>query len=128
MNLQRVWWTLGGVLVAAAIVICLLPSQDVPTAFELSDKLSHITGHGVLALYFTGLVPRRNWWKIFIFLLVMGIAIEFAQLYMHVGREADVRDVLANSTGALLGLALGRVGLSRWPELAAWLLGRRATQ
>jgi VanZ family protein len=128
MNLQRLWWTFGVVLVLAAIVICLAPSQDIGSAFELNDKASHMAGHGALALYFAGLVPRRSWWKIFVFLLLMGVAIEFAQYYMHWGREGDPRDVVANSAGAALGLLAGRLGLARWPELAAWLLGRRATQ
>ena len=61
-------------------------------------------------------------------LLLFGIVIEFAQYFMHVGREGDPRDVVANSAGAVLGLSLARLGLSRWPDLAAWLLGRRAVQ
>jgi VanZ family protein len=128
MNLQRVWWSLGVVLVVAAIWVCLMPANQVISAFEWSDKTSHLLGHGILALYFTGIVARKAWWKIFVGLLVMGIGIEFAQYFMHVGREGDPRDVLANSAGAALGLVAGWLGLSRWPELAAWLLGRRATQ
>ena len=128
MNLQRVWWSLGMFFVALAIVVCLVPVRDVPSPIEWNDKASHLVGHGALALYFAGLVPRRSWWKIFVFLLVMGICVEFAQYYSHWGREGDPRDVFANSIGALLGLALGRLGAARWPELAAWLLGRRATQ
>ena len=85
MNLQRVWWALGVLLVVAAVVVCLVPVHEMPTAFELNDKVSHLVGHGALALYFAGLVPRRAWWKIFVFLLLFGIAIEFAQYYMHVG-------------------------------------------
>jgi VanZ family protein len=128
MKLQRVWWTLGVVLVAAAIIVCLVPSQDLAAPLEWNDKASHLVGHGLLALYFAGLVPRRSWWKIFVFLLLMGVTIEFAQYFMHQGREGDPRDVLANSAGAALGLITARLGLARWPELAAWLLGRRATQ
>jgi VanZ family protein len=123
--LTRVWWGLGFVLVAASLVICLVPGQELPTAFEFNDKLSHIVGHGGLALWFAGLVPRRSWWKIFVALLAFGICIEFAQYFMHFGREADARDVVANSCGALLGLGLSRLGLSRWPDWAAWLLGQR---
>jgi glycopeptide antibiotics resistance protein len=73
-------------------------------------------------------VPRRGWWKIFVFLLLFGISIEFAQYYMRAGRDGDPRDVIANSLGAVLGLLLGRIGLARWPELAAWLLGRRTAE
>jgi len=128
MNLQRVWWALGALIVAAALVVCLVPTADVPTPLEWNDKVSHLAGHGTMAVYFAGLVPRRSWWKIFVFLLLFGISIEFAQYYMHAGREGDPRDVLANSTGAALGLAAARLGLARWPELAEWLLGRRTTQ
>jgi len=47
---------------------------------------------------------------------------------MRAGRDGDPRDVIANSLGAVLGLLLGRIGLARWPELAAWLLGRRTAE
>jgi VanZ family protein len=124
MNLSRVLWWMGGVLVVLAVIVCLVPSHDLPERLELSDKASHLLGHGALALYFTGIVPRRSWWKIFVFLLVLGIAIEFAQYYRHVGREGDPRDVVANSLGAALGLVLGWFGLARWPELAARILGQ----
>jgi glycopeptide antibiotics resistance protein len=121
-------WALGMVLIAAAIWACLTPENRVIRAFEWSDKVSHLMGHGILALYFTGLMPRGKWWKIFVGLLFMGIGIEFAQHYMNVGREGDPRDVVANSVGAALGLLAGRLGLSRWPELLDWLLRRRASQ
>lgn len=127
MTLYRAWWALGAIIVALAIIICLIPGKELPAAFEWNDKASHLVGHGLLALYFSGLVARRSWWKIFLFLLLLGTAIEFAQYSMHAGREGDPRDVVANSIGALLGLAVGWLGGARWPGLAAWLLGRKAT-
>jgi VanZ family protein len=127
MNLTRAWWALGALLVVAAAVVCLIPPNEMPKEFELSDKVSHLVGHGALALYFSGLVPRRGWWKIFVFLVLFGITMEFAQYYMQAGREGDPRDVIANSLGAALGLLVGWFGLARWPDLAAWLLGRRTT-
>ena len=125
MNLTRVWWSLGCVLVLAAVIVCLVPGHELPGVFEMNDKLGHLAGHGAMALYFAGLVPKRRWWKIFVFLLLLGAAIEFAQFQMNVGREGDVRDVVANAVGAALGLVLAALGLSRWPDAAAWLLGRR---
>jgi glycopeptide antibiotics resistance protein len=122
------WWTLGALLVIAAAIMCLVPFAEIPTEFELNDKISHVLGHGALALYFAGLVPRRGWWKIFVFLLFFGITIEFAQYYMHVGRNGDPRDVIANSLGAAFGLLLARCGLARWPQFASWLLGRRTAE
>jgi VanZ family protein len=124
MNLSRVWWALGVLLVGIAMLVCLVPVTDVPQPLSWNDKLSHLAGHGAMAVYFAGLVPRRGWWKIFLFLLLMGISIEFAQHLMRVGREGDPRDVVANSAGAALGLLAARLGLARWPELAERLLGR----
>ena len=124
MNLTRIEWVFGYVLVIVALVACLVPGHDLPASLELNDKVSHLVGHGALALYFTGLVPRRGWWKIFVFLLLFGAAIEVAQYTMHVGREGDPRDVVANSCGALLGLLVGWIGVSRWPEWLARILGQ----
>ena len=125
MNLVRLEWMLGVVLMIAATVACLVPGHDLPGMFELNDKASHMAGHGALALYFTGLVPRRNWWKIFLYLMLFGAVIEMAQHYMHLGRNGDARDLLANVIGVSLGLLVGLLGVSRWPELVAWMFGRR---
>ena len=123
--MTRLWWVLGFLLVGVAVLVCLVPGHDIPGAFDMNDKLSHLIGHGAMAAYFSGLVPRRSWWKIFIFLLLLGAAIELAQHSMHVGRDGDARDVIANSCGAILGLVLGWFGLSRWPQWADRLLGRQ---
>jgi VanZ family protein len=113
------------IIVVFAIFVCLVPGRELPAAFEWNDKASHLVGHGLLALYFSGLVVRRSWWKIFLFLLLFGAVIEFAQYSMHAGREGDPRDVVANSAGSLMGLAVGWLGGARWPEFAAWILRRR---
>ena len=128
MTLHRFWWTLGVLIVIAAILVCVMPGRELPAAFEWNDKLSHVVGHGLLAVYFAGLVPRSRWWKVFVFLLLLGISIEIAQYFMPFARNGDARDVVANASGAAFGLLLARVGLARWPEFAAWLLGRRAVQ
>jgi VanZ family protein len=125
LNLTRIEWTFGYLLVAAALVICLLPGTELPDGFELNDKISHMVGHAALAAYFTGLVPRRNWWKVFLFFLLFGAVIEVAQHFMHMGREGDPRDVLANGAGTLIGLLVGWIGVSRWPELLTWAFRRR---
>jgi VanZ family protein len=125
MSFARAWWVLGFALVVIAAVLCLIPMEFEAKAFEFNDKVSHLVGHGALAAYFAGLVPRSRWIRIFSFLLLFGIAVEFTQYYMDVGRNGDVRDVAANALGAALGLVAARLGLARWPEFAGWLLGQR---
>jgi VanZ family protein len=126
MNLTRTWWVLGFVLVFIAAILCLIPLEFEPKAFRFNDKIGHLAGHAAMAAYFAGLVPRSRWLRIFAFLLLFGITVEFAQYYMNVGRNGDIRDVAANALGALLGLVAARLGLARWPELAGWLLGQRS--
>jgi VanZ family protein len=125
MNLARIEWTGGVVLLLAATVVCLVPGHELPAPLQLNDKVDHMVGHGLLAAYFTGLVPRRRWWKIFVGLLFFGAVIEVAQSLMHLGRDGDPRDVLANLIGVSGGLLVGYLGVSRWPDLVAWLLRRR---
>ncbi len=125
MNLQRLWWILGFVLVGFVVVVCLLPGDKLPGT-PFNDKFNHFIAHFALAAWFAGLMQRQRWWKIFAGLALLGVGIEIAQALMHGGRHADARDVLANSIGASAGLAAAWFGLARWPELVAWLLGRRA--
>ena len=125
---RRFWWVTGVVLVGVALVVCLMPMPPSNDPFEFDDKIAHLLGHSALALYFTGLIERRRWWKIFAFLLAFGVGVEFAQHHMHLGREGDVRDVIGNTVGDLLGLLLGYLGLSRWPLWVASLFGKRAAE
>jgi len=125
MTLNRVWWIVGFMLVGVVLFVCLLPGRDLPSTL-LNDKANHFIAHFVMAAWFAGLVPRRAWWKVFVGLAALGISIEIAQGLMHEGREADPLDVVANCTGALAALGASRLGLSRWPDLAAWALGRKA--
>jgi VanZ family protein len=126
MTLRTLWWIVGSLRDATAVAICLVPNDELPRSFSLNDKVSHVIGHALMAGYFTGLVERGGWWKIFVFQLLLGAGIEVAQSAMHVGRQADVTDVLANCVGVGLGLLAGRLGVERWTRAAAWLLGQRA--
>jgi hypothetical protein len=125
MTLQRCWWILGFVLVGCVVLVCLLPGDDLPST-PFNDKLNHFIAHFALAAWFAGLMPRGRWWKIFVGLAMLGVGIEIAQGLMHEGRESDPLDVVANSVGAAAGLLASWLGLARWPDVAAWLLGRRA--
>jgi VanZ family protein len=123
MTLTRVWWIVGFVLIGVVVYVCLLPGGELPTT-PFNDKLNHFLAHFALAAWFAGLVPRGRWWKILLGLALLGVGIEIAQGLMHEGREAEWRDAVANVCGALAGLGASRLGLARWPEVPARLLGR----
>jgi VanZ family protein len=80
------------------------------------DKALHFTAYFGLALMTTVAVraDRRSlWWMLA--LIAMGGALEIIQ--GMTGRDADIYDELANTLGAVTGMALGFIGialLKRW--------------
>ena len=110
----RLWLVCGWLLIVGAFIANLMPQHDLPRLGGISDKLEHIVGYGVLALWFAGIYPRTRYPAIGVALLAMGILIEGLQGAMHLGRQADLRDVYANSIGILCGLALALIWLGGW--------------
>ena len=110
----RVWLVSGWILIAGAIVASLVPSHDLPSLGGVSDKTEHIVGYAVLSLWFAGIYPRTRYPMIGVCLLVMGIVIEGLQGAMHLGRQADLTDVYANTIGIVGGLLLALAWLGGW--------------
>ena len=117
----RFWLVLGWIFVALATLASIVPPQNLPTPPSLNDKVEHIVGYALLALWFAGIYPRSRYLLIAGSLLAMGLAIEWVQGAMHVGRSADWRDVIANITGIAVGLSLAWVELGGWAQrVEAW--------
>lgn len=117
----RLWLVFGWILVVGAIIANLVPSHDLPKLGGINDKMEHIGGYFVLSLWFAGIYPRARYPMIGVALLAMGIVIEGLQGAMHVGRQADLRDVYANTAGIVGGLMLAVVWLGGWAQrVEAW--------
>src|SRR6187401_1864670 len=112
----RLWLVCGWLLIIGAFIANLVPQPDLPKLGGISDKVEHIVGYGVLALWFAGIYPRTRYPAIGVALLVMGIVIEGLQGAMHWGRQADLRDVYANSIGIVCGLGLALIWLHGWAQ------------
>src|ERR1044072_8865789 len=100
----RLWLVSRWVLIIGAFVASLVPQHELPTLGGVSDKVEHIVGYGVLAVGFAGIYPRGRYPMIGVALLVMGIVIEGLQGAMHLGRQADLKDVYETSIGIVCGL------------------------
>lgn len=101
-----------GLTLALAVVIGVLTLQPLPeiaTRAPGSDKLHHLLAFAALVLPATAARPRHALWLLPL-AIGYGGAIELIQ--PHVGRHGEWGDVLANSLGALIGVALG-VALNR---------------
>ena len=114
---HRLWLIIGWGLVAAVIVLSLIP---VP--FELGegdDKIGHFTAYASLAFWFGMLnagLPRQL--GIAAAFALMGVGIEFLQ-GMTDYRSFEVADMVANALGATLGFALLQTRLGNaltWAE------------
>jgi VanZ family protein len=112
----RVWLVSGWILVVAATIASIVPAHELPKLATVSDKLDHIVGYGVLALWFAGIYPKSRYPMIGVALLVMGIVIEGLQGAMKLGRQADLQDVYANSIGIVCGLVLALAWLGGWAQ------------
>lgn len=115
-----VWLGLGWTFIVCAVIVSLVPGQKLPPT-GVSDKLEHSVAYALLTLWFTGIYPRTSYWRIGLGMLALGIAIEIAQGLMPFGRQTDIRDVVANSLGIVLGLGIAFVGFGGWAQrIEAW--------
>ena len=117
----RTWLILGWVFVVLAVIASIVPIQRLPQPPGLNDKVEHMAGYALLALWFVGIYPRSRYVVIAIGLFAMGLLIEWAQSAMQLGRHGDVRDVFANCVGIGVGLTLGFMWLGGWAQrVEAW--------
>lgn len=104
---MAVFWTL------LIVYLCLKrPSFESGVRFPYADKIVHGTFYfGFVLVWFrvgVDKMPLRIPFLRYLFLVavVFGVLIELAQKYLTTTRHADIWDVVANSTGAVLGIAL----------------------
>jgi VanZ family protein len=113
------WWTCDWAITAAVVVSSLLPVDDLQQLTPaFNDKLMHFCAYFLLAMWFAGSLDPRRHGTLLVGLFALGALIEGAQHAMGLGREADWKDLLANTLGALTALALARAGLGNW---MAWV-------
>lgn len=92
--------------VAVVVIGSLVPAHDLPKVPSGFDKLEHFGAYAVLAAGAVQLFARRlSWGFVCVILVLMGIALEYLQAQMGLGRMLDRQDALANTIGVLIGLA-----------------------
>lgn len=110
----RLWLLLWAVAIVATIVVCLLPATDLPKIAAGVDKIEHWLVYGVLAAAAVQLfATRRALVTSAAGLLVLGIAIEFAQATLTMTRSGDPWDAAADALGILGGMA---TALTPWRD------------
>jgi len=102
----RVAWLLA---LVATIVGSLLPPDSAPIrtldALPFSDKFDHMGMYALLAFLPALHEDTKLVWWMALGAVALGIALEFAQLY--VGRDFEIGDMVADAVGVSIGLAAG---------------------
>jgi glycopeptide antibiotics resistance protein len=75
------------------------------SALEFTANVGMFIPVGVLLAL---LLPPRRWWVAVLIGFAMTVTIETAQLFIP-GRFSDVRDIVANTAGAAVGVAIVRM-------------------
>ncbi|MBO9717414.1 MAG: VanZ family protein [Pseudoxanthomonas sp.] len=104
--LRRPWLWLGLWCLAVAIVIVTSLTPPPPVVLPRNgDKVEHLLAYGLLAAAAVQVFrPGRGLLAVGAGLVLMGIALEFAQGAFTTTRMADPADALANTVGVTLGL------------------------
>ncbi len=127
LRFARAWLAMGWLLIIATFIVCLVPGQDLPST-GISDKWEHTIAYTVLILWFAGIYRRSRYVRIAAAFVAMGIVIELLQGAMNLGRQCDYRDVIANSSGVVVGMLVALAGAGGWAKWVERLMGYRVSQ
>lgn len=100
---------------------CLIKSSAIPGIANGLDKIGHFSFHfGMVIFWFLYFNARKkhlflkiNLRNAFLLSLFYGIFLELGQKYLTTTRNADIKDVLANSVGGLMAILLLAVRSNR---------------
>lgn len=102
-----IWLWLWIVAIIVVIAVCLGPPVQISALPSGTDKVEHFLAYFLLSWGAVQIFAQRKAWAAAALgLVLMGIAIEFAQGALTANRSADAWDVLANACGVLAGMAL----------------------
>ena len=100
------WLAAGWCAIALVVVASLLPAMLLPQVPAGGDKFEHFGAYALLALAAVQLFAAgRAVARAGIGLVVLGVALEFAQGALTTSRQMDAYDALANTLGVVTGLA-----------------------
>lgn len=106
----KFFWLLIGYAIVALVVYLSLTSKplNLNLGFANQDKLYHALAYFTLMFWFTQIYHKKLQRGLLIVIFVsLGLLMEYLQSFSPY-RTADIFDMLANSTGALLGFVVTR--------------------
>ena len=107
LKLRPLWFAIGMALILLVVYLSLTSSPvDTGLNFLYQDKLYHAFAYFVLMAWFGQIYHTTFQRNIFAFLfVVLGLAMEYMQSF-DPNRMAEFADMVANTTGVLIGYML----------------------
>ena len=120
LQFHQIWLFIGWCMVAFVIYYSLETGEAPKLNLFFNDKLIHMISYFGLMSWFLQLYKKRlSRWFIAISLVCLGVALEFLQGIGGV-RMFEVADMMANTTGVVLGWVFAMLGLDKvlsWFEI-----------
>ena len=113
LKLRKLWLTIGWLLIAIIWYLSLTPAPMLDIGIDNTDKLGHFLAYALLMGWFAQIYHQIKP-RIFLVIafIIMGIVIEYVQ-GMTDYRSFQYADMLADSLGVFLALAISRGSLAR---------------
>jgi VanZ family protein len=119
---RPLWIVLSLAIVLAVVWGSLQNTFGLPLPADGIDKVEHFGAYLLLAVWFTGLFRRRQYWWVALSLLALGLSLECLQYLMQSGRMADAYDMAANTAGVGAGIVLALTTTGGWAQkFESWL-------
>jgi hypothetical protein len=118
----RWFWIAASCVLIAVVVWGSLQTAFSGHALQGFDKVEHFGTYLFLAMWFTGLYRRPQYWRVACGLLALGLSMELGQFVMQAGRMGDPYDLAANTAGIAAGLAVAMLLTGGWAHrVETWL-------
>ena len=104
-KIKAYWWQITLALLSAITILSLYPHASLPVV-PGTDKSHHLIAYAVL-VFPTALRKPNRWGLIILFFILCGGLIELIQPYVN--RHAEWLDMLANTSGVILGALLAQL-------------------
>jgi VanZ family protein len=119
---RTVWRGVGWAMVAAVVVLSLVPQLPKAPSLLGWDKAQHFLAYAVLTFWFC-LSYSRHWrWPAFF--IALGSVLELLQGFTGI-RTTDPFDIVANSIGVFIGLGFALTPLASSLRLLDDFIARR---
>jgi len=113
LRFGKIWLMIGWLLTLFIIISSLIPIPPDTLATSIGDKTLHLLVYLCLMLWFGFIyLPGKDYLKIGVGLVLMGMALEFLQGAMSYHRSMEFFDALFNTIGVTTGWFLSKTPIS----------------